>query len=222
MKKSDIMADGMTKEKWNNMNRKQKIEYFNNYYLKFVIIGVLIIAAIIYTIVSILTPSPIAISGEILNTSIIKEGYEQYLCEDFLAAEGFDKRATAVAQLGVMNHDENDSYQTTMTIDVRMAAKDLDYFITDEEGLEIISDRGMLLDLSVLLDDDMMNEMSDRLVERKYPDDTVDKNYVCAIEITDSEFINTYADKKGKYYIAVAVNSKRTENVVKMIQYLLQ
>ena len=51
---------------------------------------------------------------------------------------------------------------------------------------------------------------------------SVKAGYICAIEITDSKFINEFVDKKGKYYFAVAVNSKRTENVVKMIQYLLQ
>ena len=29
------MADGMSKEKWNEMNSKQKLEYFINYYLKY-------------------------------------------------------------------------------------------------------------------------------------------------------------------------------------------
>ena len=38
------MADGMSKEKWNEMILKQKLEYFINYYLKYVIIGGVVIA----------------------------------------------------------------------------------------------------------------------------------------------------------------------------------
>ena len=143
------MVDGMTKEKWNQMNIKQKLEYFANYYLKLVIVGVVVVGILISIIVSIVTPSSVAISGQILNISIIKEGYEQYLCEEFLEAEGFEKKATAVAQLGVMTRNLDDSYQTSLTIDVRMEAKELDYFIVDKEGLDVLNEGGMLLDLSL-------------------------------------------------------------------------
>ena len=65
------MADGMSKEKWNEMILKQKLEYFINYYLKYVIIGGVAIALGISMIVSIVTPSTTAISGQLLNISII-------------------------------------------------------------------------------------------------------------------------------------------------------
>ena len=70
------MADGMSKEKWNEMILKQKLEYFINYYLKYVIIGGVAIALGISMIVSIVTPSTTAISGQLLNISIMKEGFD--------------------------------------------------------------------------------------------------------------------------------------------------
>ena len=99
------MADGMSKEKWNEMILKQKLEYFINYYLKYVIIGGVAIALGISMIVSIVTPSTTAISGQLLNISIMKEGFDQYLCDDFLATGDFGKKASAVAQLGVYTRD---------------------------------------------------------------------------------------------------------------------
>ena len=216
------MVDGMTKEKWNQMNIKQKLEYFANYYLKLVIVGVVVVGILISIIVSIVTPSSVAISGQILNISIMKEGYEQYLCEEFLEAEGFEKKATAVAQLGVMTRNLDDSYQTSLTIDVRMEAKELDYFIVDKEGLDVLNEGGMLLDLSTILDNDTKKEVSEKLVELSYADETMEGTYLGAIEITDTKFINEYANKKGTYYIAAACTSVRTENVVKMIKYLFK
>lgn len=216
------MADGMSKEKWNEMNLKQKLEYFINYYLKYVIIGGVAIALGISMIVSIVTPSTTAISGQLLNISIMKEGFDQYLCDDFLATGDFGKKASAVAQLGVYTRDLDASYQTSLAMDIRMEAKELDYFLVDSEGLEVLNEGGMLLDLSAILDDSMKEELKDRLVELDNLDETVTGKYIGAIDVTDSKFVNEFTDKNGKYYFAVAVTSERTENVVKMIKYLLE
>ena len=220
------MADGMSKEKWNEMNLKQKLEYFINYYLKYVIIGGVVIALAISMIVSIVTPSTTAISGQLLNISIMKEGFDQYLCDDlcddFLTTGDFGKKASAVAQLGVYTRDLDASYQTSLAMDIRMEAKELDYFLVDSEGLEVLNEGGMLLDLSAILDDSMKEELKDRLVELDNFDETDTGKYIGAIDITDSKFVNEFTDKNGKYYFAVAVTSERTENVVKMIKYLLK
>ena len=204
------MADGMSKEKWNEMNLKQKLEYFINYYLKYVIIGGVVIALAISMIVSIVTPSTIAISGQLLNISIMKEGFDQYLCDDFLATDNFGKKASAVAQLGVYTRDLDASYQTSLAMDIRMEAKELDYFLVDSEGREMSS--CLLVTLF----------LKDRLVELDNFDETDTGKYIGAIDITDSKFVNEFTDKNGKYYFAVAVTSERTENVVKMIKYLLE
>lgn len=216
------MVDGMTKEKWKDMSLKQKIEYFINYYLKLVIIGGIVIAVAISIIVSIVTPSSTAISGQLLNISIVKEGFDQYLCEDFLESEGFGKKASAVAQLGIMTRDLDASYQTSLAIDIRMEAKELDYFLVDREGLGVLNEGGMLLDISEILDDSTKEAIKDRLVELDHPDETVTEKYIGAVDITDSKFVNEFTNQKGNYYLAVAVTSERTDHVVKMIKYLLK
>ena len=68
----------------------------------------------------------------------------------------------------------------------------------------------------------MKEELKDRLVELDNFDETDTGKYIGAIDITDSKFVNEFTDKNGKYYFAVAVTSERTENVVKMIKYLLK
>ena len=144
------------------------------------------------------------------------------MAPDFLATDNFGKKASAVAQLGVYTRDLDASYQTSLAMDIRMEAKELDYFLVDSEGLEVLNEGGMLLDLSAILDDSMKEELKDRLVELDNFDETDTGKYIGAIDITDSKFVNEFTDKNGKYYFAVAVTSERTENVVKMIKYLLK
>lgn len=216
------MADGMTRQKWDMMNKQQKLEYFKMYYLKFVILGILVVAAIIYTIVTMVTTRDTAISGELVNTSIIKEGYEAYLCEDFLKENGFDEKETATAQFGELRDDASSTYQSTIAIDAKMAAKDLDYFIVDKEGLKQLEDWDYLLDLSTILDEESMEMFSGKTVELSYNDESLGTKYIGAIDMSDTFFAKTYAKNKDDIYFAVAINSEKTENVVKMIDYLFK
>ena len=147
-----------------NMTFKEKADHLWTYYKEyaFVVIMVLIIAGGV--IVSFLTPVPTLVSsGTLVNVSLTLEGHDHLtdvFYEEVLGSpDGKVALTTAnYSTLGTMDSIDA-SYQAYMGVSAKVEARELDYLLMDQVGLNYYGSQDMLMDLRKLLSEEEIRQL---------------------------------------------------------------
>ena len=146
------------------MTFKEKADHLWTYYKEyaFVVIMVLIIAGGV--IVSFLTPVPkLVSSGTLVNVSLTLEGHDHLtdvFYEEVLGSpEGKVALTTAnYSTLGTVDSIDA-SYQAYMGVTAKVEAKELDYLLMDQVGLNYYGNQDMLMDLRKILSEEELRQL---------------------------------------------------------------
>ena len=227
------MLDGMTlKEtidqeinKFKSMDSEKKWDYFKTYYLKTMVIGIIVLALIIHLLYSItLGKREVLASGCFVNVGISEEGV-RFLTDEYLTFCGkTDKDAVAVAALDESVNVYGESPMSTDTYEemaflTQLSAGEYQYMILDKEGLEKFAELELYADLESILDEQQMSNLEDRIV---YLDNQAGKdNTASAIALAGTGFAAKYRLMPKEIYLAFVNIEPDTEKNKRLINYIL-
>lgn len=209
------------KEKLSKMNTKEKMGYIWEYY-KFWIIGILAAFTLIYGIVDaqIENAKPTYLYLTLVNSSMVSSG-ENTLMEDFASYAGIDQSKTKLnldtsIQMDALVSDEY-SMNSSAKMFAQFAAKTIDATVMNKDMIDFFNDKDAFDDLKTLLPADFYEAHKDRFITGT---DSEGKEYICALDISDSVIFqktNSYAETP---YFSIIVNSENKDNSIQFLEYL--
>lgn len=201
---------------------KEKIKYFIDYYLLYVVIGVIavvLLGSLVKTIFFNHTETvleAVFVSYQQPDTDSISQSLREYLeIED-------EDQEISVSML------TPDSYQSSMALTAWVSAKSVDLLIMDPDSFVSYTEYGFCQKLDDFLDADVMEELKPYLVESKLAktNDTGElvgytDEGVYGIQISYDSKTGTFTRGGEELILAVTINTEHAETVKKAIPYFL-
>ncbi|MBO4864243.1 MAG: hypothetical protein J5517_07745 [Eubacterium sp.] len=221
------------KEKLAEMTGEEKKQYFKDYYLKFVIGGVVVLILLIWFIVDIsFSARPVAASGGMINLTLSDEG-KTFLTDDYLEYLKLNPRTNQVQLASdiILSKGSETSYTDFMAMQAELATNSYNYLIVNEEGLEccLEIDYSMFEDPNKILDDDLKKALADKIgfhlmkeAESSGIKETDKDAPGCyAIDITGTEFVNKYITSNGSVYFLFTGSMDDYDRGMSVLRYIL-
>ena len=213
------------REKWAEMNGKQRWDYFKTYYLKIVIaviLGLVLLGSLIYSIAK---PKPkavvrVAVSNfNYINFSTLEKAY--------LDAKGLNDGKHTV-QIDTAYSLDSD-YNSTQRFTVYVFAGDLDILISPSSVFERYATNGFMIPLDEILDADLYEklEADDLLLYTSITETEVDgtiksvgERKAYGINLKDISFFARYTYDGNIPFAGVINTSKQIDNAAEFIKFL--
>lgn len=218
------MPDGMTfkeniqneKNKWNNMNWKQRFSYFKTYYMIPLIVILIIISFIVYFVLQVFVFSKdIIMAGVVANFDLSDEAIESVETGYMDFVDG-NTRKECVNYYSIFVSKED--YSSLMTIDTRIASSTIDFMIVDKDVYELLNERSVYANLENVLDDAVLQKLDDKIIDTTDVDTQI--VYPAAIDISDTEYAHKYLEGKEAYLVFI-VNSNHLDDVPQVLDFFL-
>ena len=207
------------KEEWaafKALSFKKKLEHIWIYYKWYILVA----AAVICVLVSILgvvanNQKETLISGIFINNAAEPEGYA-CLTEGYWEYCGAnpEQKVELVTGRSIDFEAETPSQQEAaafMTVTCMIAAKTLDYIITDEASAAHFMEQEVVMDLRQLLPEEVLARW-----------DTIERDgAVIGLRLEDTAFARKYPLAAENSCILVIANAPNPENMVRFLEYLM-
>ena len=214
--------DTIGKKDISSLSGRQKLQYFKDYYLKFCILAVVLIAIganLVYTIF-------FRHQETILNITAVNEAALAD-ADDLAAFLKSSFQATGKDQiLTVTNYNLDDANQQ-MAFTTKLVTSDLDVIICDRETFDSKSEAGFCLDLSSVLTDDLLDAFSDHLVtgqivERDNDDQVIStgEELPYGIDISGTALYTYYGGTASEAILMITAGSEHQDNALEFIRLL--
>lgn len=207
-----------------SLSRKQKLEYFKDYYLKkvlVILVAVVFVGSLLNSMV--FHRSTCVLGLALLNESQIEEpealseALTEYLDitekNDYVSVESFNLEEA----------------QMQMAYMAKAAAGGLDAVICPRDYFEEGAERGMFADLREILPEETYTELSDRMLEvREGKDQDEEGNIVSyyeprpyGIDISDSAHFESLGDNEEEPVLCILQGAVNTSNAAEAITYFV-
>ncbi len=215
------------KETFAGLDRKGKWQYFKDYILKKLLLGIAILAILIYAGVTIFGPKvePVFYAAVFANpfTESDIDSFQGGFKE--LVIKNPDREGVYFD--GGFSFEEGGDEAGRYKFVALLSASELDAVISPMSEIRIDVNSEALCDLRDILSDDLYKRVEDKLVFMEpevydYDSDKTIKQPSAPYAVDISDFVRKYSsyDVRLKYYYAVIVNGKNKENAVRFIEYV--
>lgn len=212
------------KEKWSNLSSHEKVQYFKDYYLKFVIAGALILAFIIWFLYSIFKPKPETMLTVTLINSTMTDEASEALASQLSGYLDIDTEKQEIfIDTSLFLDDENPS-EATMASEQKMVAYafsgELDIIIAQEDVFERYAKQGYFINLAEALPSNLYSQFNDTFYMTRAENDTEDIPY--GISIAGYERFENLESYIQNPVIGIMANTKHKSNAVDTIQWFTE
>ena len=142
-------VDGMSKEKWQEMNAQEKAAFFKDYLLVPLLIGIAVVAALVYVGWTVLRPKPETLLYVAVVDSLMDPEDAQALQEDISALLGEEGKRQEV----IIDDSISLTAANVPKFQVYAMAGQLDVVFADREKFEKLADGGYLYDAAEVLEE---------------------------------------------------------------------
>lgn len=219
------------RQKISEMTTKEKIAYFNMYYTKKVLIGLVGICLLGYILYTTLSPKP----EELLNVAVINEYYDQEHIKSFL--DDLNQYFNVDPDNQKINYDysyymsDNDvtgnTTSSTQKLSTYVAVNQIDVIIADEDTFKDLTTVGYFINLADILPADMYTRLADHYYNGIIQDEVLqdkedpgaEKAY--GIYLTDSSVYKSSGSTLDKPILGIVSNTPHDENVISFVRYLM-
>lgn len=221
-KKRDKLSE---KEKFKSMNGKQKLEYFNNYYRNKFIIGIAIVALIIYMFYTLLSPRPVTeLFVAVINNAITNDNVET-LKTEFSQVLGLEPESDS-QNLIIDNTFYTSTYGETSEFTLANEQKLATYFFSGEIDILVASESDFenyakydnFMKLSEALPSDLITTLASKFVYAELEETGTKSAY--GISLKDVVVYDSSKQPIDNPVLGIIANSKQEENGVAFIKYL--
>lgn len=221
------MQKKTNKAKFQEMERKQKVEYIWEYYklhIIFSVVGLIILGSLLNT--WFINPPPkTAVHVVFMGTGISSDGaekLEEELNPLIVTKEMGNKKvfvSTYYMTSGGTGDPQLDMATQTKFL-ANISANELDILVVDEgQFKDLATSQQTLMPLDQILPADMLVQLEDKLIRLKSAEDTEEQIY--GIDVTDNEKVASVAVGEGKKVMGVLVNTVRREETLKTLKWFL-
>lgn len=212
------------KEKWSNLSSHEKVQYFKDYYLKFVIAGALILAFIIWFLYSIFKPKPeTMLTVTLINSTMTDEASEALSSQLSSYLDIDTEKEEIFIDTSLYLDDENPS-EATMASEQKMVAYafsgELDIIIAQEDVFERYAKQGYFINLAEALPSNLYSQFNDTFYMTRAEDDTEDIPY--GISIAGYKRFENLESYIQNPVIGIMANTKHKSNAVDTIQWFTE
>ena len=162
------------KEKLSKMSFGQKAEYIFSYYKAPIIIGLCIIALVIWGIYHAFTYESSVLYGAVINSMFVNEE----AADDITEYCEMEKHEVCELRSGLASEIDPSSGSVYNEIDILTIAGTFDFQFTDEAGAQYLCDMGVTLDITEELPSELLELWSDRIVYMDMYDSDTDDDYI--------------------------------------------
>lgn len=210
------------KEKWQNMSKGQRWDYFKDYYLAKIVIIFIVLAVVGSIIHTMLTPKPDRVlSVAIINDYQYQQTYEK-LQEDMNRVLDIDEETQQTVFDTGYAFGVGD-YQSWQKFTMYNAVGDLDVVIMPQSIFVECAQGGCFSPVTELLPSDLYMSLSDYLLEEKLLDE--DGNLIPDSETVLGISLETLSIYEGQersepMILAISAAPKNVENIAKFLRCL--
>lgn len=216
------------KSKWNKMNRQQKITHFTTYYLRTVLIGILVLCIVGFFIYKdVIMKKDIIYHCAIINESAFDIPIDEF-GEEYVEYLGLDPgRNLSSFHLFYTNAELANEVGATSTSDVMQIssmiyANTLDSVIAAQEDYDPYAEKEFFMDLTEILDERELNILKERLYIPDFPWNEEQHPY--GVYLDQSAVYQKIFETGGgiveKPIFGMLVNSERKEESRQLLYYL--
>lgn len=231
------------RENWAELNTRQRLTFFWDYYKLPTLAVICVIALVVYAVYGAVTKKETVLHVNLINMTYT-DSMDEGLNSAYISAAGLapEKNEVTVDASMYMSRDESSTYyQTAYGTQVKLAAvletRDLDIVVMDQESFDICSSGGYLLDLGSFLqenDPGLYQELSGRLTENTWIVEdnsadgysSVDPEYTAVTEehpygllVTDLPVFQSET-APDPIYLGIGATCERNDEVLSYIRYL--
>ncbi len=212
--------DQTEKEKLSEMPFRKKIEYLMEYYKFHALVGLVVIAFVIYIVNTLLHPAASTqFYAAIINSTMDEQVSKQY-SEDFSKYLKLNPSKESVEFSATYNFDLKDSYSSQLreVLVTRISAKQVDVIIAPESEFYNYCYAGGFLKLSDLLPTDLYSSLTDKFYTTHTQYDADQTAY--GIYLKDTPLKKYFPDDSQNYVMGIVSNSEHVDNSISFIQFL--
>ncbi len=212
--------DAVTKEDIKKLSGKQKLAYFQDYYLKICVVVILcVVAAVYFLYTSVINPSREVFSVIFLNGCYVEdtEGLSGLLEEKI----GMERKKDYVG----VEYFNLEDYQMNMVFITRISAGSADIVICSPDDFTEQAKNGMFLDLRECLPEETYESFGDRIVMGKTAETDLQGNVISyseeipfGIELPDSGVCGEYVESSQTPVLCVSASCKDIDKALKVIE----
>lgn len=216
--------DSLGKKDISALSKKEKAVYFKDYYLKKVIVAVILLitaGSLIYTMA-------FRRQEDVLSIGFLNDTYltdADALREDLRGFYGLTEKSQWI---DVSNYNLEE-YGNLMKVTAMLGSQSLDVVFLPEDVFMQYSGLGYLMDLSELLPPDLYEEVKDLLVMSSEVKTDTDGNVIetlpaapHGIDMSGNALYNSYGGLGDKVIVGVIDNTKQPENAVRFLDCLIK
>lgn len=215
--------DSLGKKDTSNLNGKQKIGYFKDYYLRAVLVGIVVVViagSLIYnmffrhenTVLS------VAVVGDVWISDM------EALTQELRGYYGLTKESDYVS----LEHYDPEEYTSQIKLTTYIAAKEIDVFICSEDIFKQYAEMGFLYDLSKELPGDLYRKFASKAVKASQVETDESGNVEqtsppapYGIDITETSFYQKNGATDEKAILGIIGNTAdNMDNIVKFLEYI--
>lgn len=213
--------DVSEQEKWQNMTKKERWQYFKDYYLAKIVVTVIVLAVIGSILHTMLSPKPeVVLSVAVINDSPYYQTYEN-VQKEFDALLELDPE-TQKTLFDTGYSFEND-YQSFQKFAMYNAVGDLDVTIMPLSVFETYAPQGFFSSVAELLPTDLYMSLSEYLLESKLKDNDgnliPDSETVFGIKM---DAVKIYEGQERLEPMVLAINAapENVETIERFLRFL--
>jgi len=216
--------DETVKKVWSELDRSEKWQFFKDYFLVKIIIGIIAVTIIGRVLFVMLGPKP----DTLLSTAIVYDNVDEeqlkIMHEDLNKYFDIKKNQELIFDTGYIKTTEDFAYNGSEKLSTMLLAGELDTIISDYNEFKNIGQYGHLKNLDVLLPDDIREALKDKFVYIDVVDNDdnnkVVGNYPLGIDLSDCEKYQALKPIIDKPILSVTMISKQDEYSIGLIRYL--
>lgn len=215
--------DGLEKNAFKEMNRKDKLQYFKDYYLKFVLIGIGVLCVASVIIYGMTRPVKekftiycAMLDGAYMNPDMMdlyKGDLGEYMVKDndYIGSRNVEK---------MVFKTYTDSVEDGLDLSGKFEKHQIDVLIMNRQSFNSYAKEGRLLSLKDNLPDDLYKAIKGDIVKVDNAED--DKEYGISINKDKIQLYNDQGEEYGDAILAIAADSKRLATSIEYVKFVYQ
>ncbi len=231
--------DGINKEKWQSMTRREKYEHIMYYYKTYIIVGLIVLivgGTLAYQVITRVEPT---LSILMIN-SYHPDTVEQSVFDEFCAEYGYDNAEglmTVLTNFSILTEEEGADSETLLVSQQNLSALQTWLYAGQDDviiGSGVFVKNSLLngeafLDLREVFTQEQLEQYADYIVygepvdlDDEYEDVMEEKTepYPCALLLKDNPWIAQTSSFK-ECYVAIPINAGSKEAAADFLEYLL-
>lgn len=216
-------SDRVTKDQIKSLSKKDKWQYFKDYYLKFVVIGIVAVIFIGYMLMTtvfsdVTTELTVGVLSE--TTYVNSELLIEELTEHFEFNSDKEK-----IYVNTFNKQDSASQMAAFT---QIGAGSIDVILVDSGDFELYANQGALVDLSEIFTEEELSKYNDLIVMEKFKQTDYDGNVISeeeakpyGLKITGDINNDSIVVSDSGVYIAIMAGNEHMENAKECVEYII-